>query len=309
VILLVKIAKYHEEQNLICRACETFMDVSIIGSGVVGQATGTGLAEHGNQVTFNDIDEGKLSLLESQGYKVTKSIVDAVKNSEVIFVCVPTPTNDNHMDLSFVKSVIGDLGKGLQETSRYTVVVFKSTILPQTTRNVLVPMLEESSGLKAGKDFGVCMNPEFLRENSPFEDFLNPDRVIVGELDQKSGDIMEKLYCPFNCPIIRTDLDTAEMIKYVSNLYLASKISFFNEVFLTCKSLGLDAHTISEAASLDPRIGKYGIYGGKPYGGKCFPKDMAAFLAFAKSNNLDIKILDAVNEVNKIMASLAEKEE
>lgn len=152
VILLVKIAKYHEEQNLICKACGTFMDVSIIGSGVVGQATGTGLANYGNQVTFNDIDEVKLSFLESQGYKVTKSIVDAVKNSEVIFVCVPTPTNDNHMDLSFVKSVIGDLGKGLQETSRYTVVVFKSTILPQTTRNVLVPMLEESSGLKAGKE-------------------------------------------------------------------------------------------------------------------------------------------------------------
>jgi UDPglucose 6-dehydrogenase len=206
------------------------------------------------------------------------------------------------MDLTFIQSSIDALAQALKETKKYVVIVFRSTILPQTTRTIIIPALEDRSGLKAGKDFGVCMNPEFLRERSPLDDFLNPSRIVIGEFDKKSGDILESIYSSFNCPIVRTDLDTAEIVKYVSNIFLASKISFFNEIFMMCNTLGLDAKTVSEAVSLDPRIGGYGIYGGSPFDGKCFPKDLAAFIAFAKSKGLSYKMMDAVDEVNRTIA-------
>lgn len=282
--------------------------ISIVGSGVVGQATGIGLAHHGNNVVFNDTNMKKILNLKSKGYKATKDFFETVYNSDIVFICVPTPTTNGQIDLSFVKSTIKELGKALKKVSKYRVLVFRSTILPQTTRKFIIPRLEKKSGQKAGKDFGVCMNPEFLRERNPLEDFLHPARIIIGELDRKSGDILESLYYPFNCPIIRTNLDTAEMIKYTSNLFLASKISFFNEFYMTCTKLGINSQTVSEATSLDPRIGKYGIYGGKPFGGTCFPKDLAAFLAFTKSNGLSSRILNATDQVNKEIAKFKNNE-
>jgi UDPglucose 6-dehydrogenase len=167
----------------------------------------------------------------------------------------------------------------------------------------LVPVLEKYSGLKAGRDFGVCMNPEFLREKSSVEDFLNPDRIVIGSLNERSGEVLERLYSSFKSPIIKTDLDTAEMIKYASNLFLASKISFFNEIHLICQQVGLDSKMVSEAVSLDKRIGKYGVYGGKPFSGMCFPKDLAAFITFAKSKGVNPKLLEAVEEVNSEIGS------
>ena len=279
------------------------MKVTIIGSGVVGQATGIGLAQFGNHVTFNDIDENKMSYLKKKGYNVTNELLEAIDDSDIVFVCVPTPTSNNQqLDLTFIHSSIVAIAETLKKTRKYVVIVIRSTLLPQTTRTIIIPKLEKYSGLTAGKDFGVCMNPEFLKEKTPLDDFLNPDRIVIGEFDQKSGDVLERIYSPFNCPIVRTDLDTAEMIKYVSNLFLASKISFFNEIFMVCDSLGLDAQEVSEAVSLDSRIGVYGIYGGHPFSGKCFPKDLAAFIDFVKSKGLSYKILDAVNEVNRAIA-------
>ena len=283
---------------------QTYTKVSIIGSGVVGQATGKGLNKFGNSVLFHDIDKKKLDTLKKDGYIVASQFKETIFNSDIVFVCVPTPTNNNQMDLSCILSTISELSTAINEAKKYVVLVFRSTILPQTTRTILIPALEENSGLKAGKDFGVCMNPEFLRENSSIHDFLNPCRVVIGEFDKKSGDILENLYSPFNCPIIRTDLDTAEMIKYVANLFLASKISFFNEIYMVCQKLGLDAKVVSEAASLDPRIGKYGTCGGFAFGGKCFPKDLNAFISYAKSRGLNHKLLEAVNKVNQTMKSI-----
>ena len=278
---------------------ENLMKVSIIGSGIVGQATGIGLAQYGHDVMFNDIDKTKLWDLSNEGYKVSKSVLDTICHSDVVFVCVPTPSKNGQIDLSFIKAITIDLGKALKQINEYKLLVFKSTILPQTTRKIIVPSLEKVSDLKAGKNFGVCMNPEFLRETSSLKDFLNPSRIVIGEFDKKSGDILERLYSSFDCPIIRTDLDTAEMIKYVANLFLASKISFFNEFYMSCITLGLNPNVVSEAAGLDPRIGTYGVYGGKPFGGMCFPKDLAAYLAFAKSKKLSCKILDAVKKINE----------
>jgi nucleotide sugar dehydrogenase len=160
------------------------------------------------------------------------------------------------------------------------------------------------SGLIPSKEFGVCVNPEFIRKASALSDFLNPSRILIGEFDKRSGDVLEKLYSPFKASIVRTDLDTAEMIKYVTNTFLSTKISFFNEFFIICKKLGLDPHFVAEAAALDPRIGKYGIHGGRPFEGSCLPKDLEALIDFCKERELNPKLLDAVLYINNKMARM-----
>jgi UDPglucose 6-dehydrogenase len=297
-----KRAEYKVGHHTIYRECEIGLTLMIVGSGVVGQATGMVLALYGNTVLFNDVDKDKLLTLKKKGYETTGKFREAVCNSDVVFVCVPTPTVDNQVDLSCMKDCTKAIGEALKKADKYVVIAFKSTIPPRTTRTKLIPILEKYSGLKVGKDFGVCMNPEFLREQSSFNDFLNPSRIVIGESDKKAGDVLERVYAPFKCPIIRTNLDTAEMIKYASNLFLATKISFFNEIYMICKKLGIDAKTLSHAVSLDPRIGKYGVNGGKPFGGMCLPKDLDAFIAFAKSKGVNPELLEAVKEINRQIA-------
>ena len=277
---------------------ELGMDLAVVGSGVVGQATGLGFVAHSRNVLFHDINETKLLNLNIKGHETTASVEEAVQNSEIVFVCVPTPTVGKKVDLSYLMVATRNIGKALRDAQNFPVIVFRSTVPPQTTRTQLVPLLERYSGLEAGRDFGVCMNPEFLREKSPLDDFLHPDRIVIGELDKKSGDILERVYSGFSTPIIRTSLDTAEMIKYASNLFLASKISFFNEIYMICQELGMDSTVVSETVSLDKRIGKYGVYGGKPFSGMCFPKDLAAFITFSKSKGVNPKLLEAVEEIN-----------
>ncbi|MDI6640673.1 MAG: UDP-glucose 6-dehydrogenase, partial [Methanocellales archaeon] len=182
-------------------------------------------------------------------------------------------------------------------------IVIRSTVLPTTTRTRIMPLLGIHSNLKAGEHFGVCVNPEFGRQASALQDFLNPSRIVIGELDKRSGDTLENLYDPFKAPIIRTNLDSAEMIKYVANCFLATKISFFNEIYIICKKIGLDPHFIAEATALDPRIGSYGIYGGRPFSGACLPKDLEAFINFVKKKKINPKLLDAVNYVNSKISS------
>lgn len=275
------------------------MNITIIGSGIVGQATGIGLSYNGNKVLFHDINLNKVLALKNKGYEATDNIEKAVANSDVIFVCVPTPTINEKIDLKHIESSAISVGKALRKTRKYPVIAFRSTIPPQTTRTRLIPCLEKYSLLNAGTDFGVCMNPEFLREKSPLQDFLNPSRIVIGRLDEKSGEKLKKVYSKFNCPLILTDLETAEMIKYTSNIFLAAKISFFNEIFMICNELGLDSKVISEAVALDPRIGTYGVFGGKPFGGMCLPKDLYAFIEFASSKGLSPRLLYAIAEVNK----------
>ena len=277
------------------------MNISIVGAGVTGQATGIGLSMKGNEVVFYDIDKKKLAVLKERGYKVAEKLLIATQESDIIFVCVPTPTVGGSMDFGMVRNAIVNIGKTLNNVRKYRVVVVRSTVLPSTTRLKVVPLLERYSELKAGEDFGVCMNPEFLREKYALQDFLSPSRIAIGEFDKKSGDSLEKVYSPFNVPVIRTNLDSAEMIKYVSNLFLATKISFFNEMYIVCRRLGLDGDLISKAVSLDPRIGEYGVYGGRPFDGKCLPKDLEAFKSFVRSLNIDLKLLDAVSSVNDEM--------
>lgn len=296
---MTKVPSYRQKPDSSSRVIEDTPRISIFGSGIVGQATGMGFALQGISTLFHDINRNKLSILESKGYDITTEVEEVVCTSDIIFVCVPTPTINNKIDLSIIEKCSRAIGKSLEKAEEYVLVVFRSTIPPRTTRLKIIPILEKYSKLEAGIDFGVCTNPEFLREQSPLDDFLKPNRIIIGEYDKKSGDILEKLYAPMKIPIIRTDLDSAEMIKYTSNLFLASKISFFNEIFLICEKLGLNAKKVSEAVALDNRIGGYGIYGGKPFGGMCLPKDLAAFISFLKEIDITPKMLEIVSEINQ----------
>ena len=285
------------------------MKLSIIGAGVVGEATGVGFNMQGHDVLFYDIDKKKLASLKIKGYSVKEDILEAVHDSDIIFICVPTPTVNNRMDFSHVKSAVTSIAKALGEVRQYRVVVVRSTVLPSTTRCKVIPLLQRHSKLKAGKDFGVCMNPEFLKEKHSLQDFLNPSRIVIGEFDKQSGDPLESLYGSFKAPIFRTDLDTAEMIKYVANVFLATKISFFNEIYIICQELGLNADSISKVVSLDPRIGEYGVYGGRPFEGGCLPKDLEAFLNFVKGKGINPKLLEEVFRINHRISSYCSKDE
>lgn len=280
------------------------MNLSIIGSGIIGQATGIGLSKSGNKVVFYDIDNEKLTALKKKGYQVVKDLTSAIQSSDILFVCLPTPSSNGSINCKIIESVISEIGKLLNKIRQYKLIVIRSTVLPTMTRCKIVPLLEKYSNLKAGEDFGVCMNPEFLREKSSLQDFLNPSRIIIGQLDKKSGDILEKVYSFFEAPLIRTKLDTAEMIKYAANLFLASKISFFNEMYLVCQKIGVDSNVLGRAVAYDPRIGAYGVRGGYPFDGACLPKDLTAFRTFARTLKINPKMLDAINSVNVDMSSL-----
>jgi UDPglucose 6-dehydrogenase len=274
--------------------------ISIIGSGWVGTAIGKGFTEIGYKVIFYDVVDKRLP-------NFTIDINHTIENSNVSFICVPTPTTPEGIDLSYVKEATKNIGEALANKGGYHLVVVKSTVVPKTTENVVIPLLEKYSSKKAG-EFGICMNLEFLTEiesswtaeNGYKKDFFTEDRIIIGEYDKKSGDGLEETYNPLNKPIFRTDLKTAEMIKYASNCMLATKISYWNEIFLICKELGIDSQAIADVVGLDPRIGKYGTIHGKAFGGKCLPKDLKAFVSFAEEYH-NAKLLKAVDDTNEEM--------
>jgi len=282
------------------------MKISIIGSGTVGKATGQGFRKCRIQSIFCDIDRLKLEGVKVEGCETTQEVDEAVKASEISFICVQTPTFKGRIDLSYVRKAAEQVGRALREKDDYHLVAVRSTVPPTTTRKKIIPILERYSRLQASKDFGVCYNPEFMREATALEDFLKPWRIVIGQLDQRSGDELERLYSTFNAPKIRTSLEEAEMIKYASNTFLATKISFFNEIYAICKKLKLDPNLIAEVTALDPRIGTYGIYGGRPFRGRCLPKDLEAFMSFVKDMRLNPKILDSVLSINR---RLCRKEE
>lgn len=281
--------------------------ISIIGSGRVGSVVGMGFERLGNRVTFHDVDENRIKHLKKLGHKTTSSLKDAIKDCSLSFICVPTPSHGS-ADLSQVISVIRELADALRDKQDYHLVVIKSTVVPTTTEHTIIPLLTES-GKKLGEELGLCFNPEFITESTSTwtddasyrRDFFTEDRIIIGEYDQKSGDVLEELYKPLGKPIFRTNLKTAEMIKYAANCMLATKISFWNEIFLICQKLGIDSQQVADIASLDPRIGKYGSVHGKAFGGKCLPKDLEAFISFARDYH-NPALLEAVKQINDYMS-------
>ena len=280
------------------------MKISIIGSGFVGTAIGRGLIELGNEVIFYDVVDKDLP-----NFTFTKDINHAIESSIISFICVPTPTSGSgEIDLSYIKEAAKNIGIALANKEGYHLVVVKSTVVSGTTEDVVMPILEKYSGKKAGSEIGACMNPEFLTEisgswskdKSTKKDFFTEDRIVIGEYDKKSGDILEELYKPLNKPIFRVNLRTAELIKYASNCMLATKISYWNEIYLICKELGIGSQEVANIVGLDPRIGKYGTVHGKAFGGKCLPKDLKAFISFAKKYR-NVRLLKAVDEINEEM--------
>lgn len=294
------------------------MRISIIGTGYVGTVTGACFAHLGNEVICVDVDpkrvesinrgvppiyeEGLDELLKAHAGKNLSATLDydyAVGNSDVSFICVPTPTDESgKIDLRFVREASRSIGERLKVKDSYHVVVVKSTVVPQTTQQVVTPILEEASGKKAGLDFGVGMNPEFLREGKAVHDFMHPDRIVIGGDDPKALGIIKGLYSGYSCPILEVDTKTAEMIKYVSNAFLATKISFSNEVGNICKRLGIDTYKVMEGVGLDARISPYFLNSGLGFGGSCFPKDVKALIGKASEIDYEPILLKTVLKVN-----------
>lgn len=280
------------------------MRIGIVGSGVVGYATGSGLAKTGQSVIFYDVNGERLRWIRNNGFEATDDIRTLAGFSDVVFVCVPTPTVNGRIDLSYVRSAIVNLGSAMS-TKNYFTLVIKSSVVPMTTENVLVPLFERHSGKKAGKDFGVCMNPEFLQEKFAEHDFMHPDRIVIGELDKASGDTLQEIYKFFSCPIIRVNIRTAEIIKYANNCFFATKISFFNEVHLMCTKLGIDSEIVRKTVQLDSSYGAHPYFHGHPFGGKCLPKDLSAFIDLCETSALgEPVLLKSVREVNEKMRAL-----
>ncbi|RLJ10342.1 MAG: UDP-glucose 6-dehydrogenase [Candidatus Aenigmatarchaeota archaeon] len=295
------------------------MKISVIGSGFVGLSTGVGFAKKENDVILVDNDREKVNKINDgvcpfyepeledelveQLYlgkiKATDDLQYAVLNSDISFICVPTPFGKKGIDLSYIEKVSKDLGMVLKDKNAYHIVVVKSTVVPETTERIVLPLLERFSGKSFGNYFGLCVNPEFLREGSALNDFLNPDRIVIGGIDEKSIDALKRLYKNFNSPIIVTDWRTAEMIKYVSNAFLATKISFANEIGNICKKLDIDTYEVMDAVGLDHRICREFLNAGIGFGGSCFPKDLSALIVKSESLRYEPKLLKEVLEINK----------
>jgi UDPglucose 6-dehydrogenase len=296
------------------------MKISIIGSGYVGLVTGVCFAELGNRVILVDvildkvekINRGTAPIYEENLDRMLKKnlghgrlhatthIEKAVLDSDITFIAVGTPSKkDGSIDTAYVKKAAVDIGKALKEKGGYHVVVVKSTVVPGTTEDFVLPLLEKNSGKRAGRDFGVAINPEFLREGKAIYDFMNPDRIVIGGLDEQSKRIVERLYKDFKCPIMLTGIKTAEMAKYASNAFLATKISFINEIGNLCKSLGIDTYEVASGMGYDKRIERSFLDSGIGYGGSCFPKDVRAIIAKSKKAGINPRILSAVEAVNE----------
>jgi UDPglucose 6-dehydrogenase len=299
------------------------MKIAVVGTGYVGLVSGTCFAETGNQVTCIDIDQRKIEKLNSGVITIyepglerlfernlkegrlhfTTSLSDGIRDAEIIFLALPTPPGeDGSADLKYVLGVARDLGQ-LLVPGQFTVVVDKSTVPVGTADKVAKAIETQSEGkLKDGIDFDVVSNPEFLREGVAVEDFMKPDRVVIGATTDKARQLMGQLYAPYvrqGNPIIYMDKRSAELTKYAANSFLATKITFMNEVARICELLGADVDMVRKGMGSDDRIGKRFLFPGIGYGGSCFPKDVQALAKSAEEANYDFRILEAVMNVNE----------
>ena len=293
------------------------MNVIMIGSGYVGLVSGACFSEFGNSVTCIDTDRTKSEALNKgiipiyepgldalveknrqQGYLTFTSEYSAIiGDADLIFIAVGTPTRhgDGHADLTYVYQAAKDIAPYL---SGYTVIVDKSTVPVGTARNVKRIIAETNPQA----DFDVASNPEFLREGAAISDFMRPDRVVIGVENERASNLLKQLYRPLNLietPILLTTLETAELIKYASNAFLATKISFINEISALCEATGADVHAVSKGMGLDGRIGRKFLHPGPGFGGSCFPKDTRALVRIAQEHGVTSQIVEAVIAVNE----------
>ncbi len=286
------------------------MKITCIGAGYVGLVTGVCFSKLGFKVTLIDIDKKKVDLINNKNAPIYEKDLECllkevnlkattdyseIKDSDVVFICVGTPAKSNGaQDLSHIKKVIKQISKYIKNK----VIVIKSSVVPQTTEKTIIPLLEKESNLSEGKDFFVAVNPEFLREGTAIYDFKNPDRIVIGYSHKKSKECLSDLYSSFLCPKIYTSRTAAEMIKYASNSFLATKISFINEIGNICKKIGIDTYEVADGMGYDKRIGRAFLNSGPGWGGSCFPKDIKALIKKAKEINENALILKSVVKVN-----------
>ncbi|MBO9634730.1 MAG: UDP-glucose/GDP-mannose dehydrogenase family protein [Chitinophagaceae bacterium] len=291
------------------------MKIAVVGTGYVGLVTGTCFAETGNDVTCVDIDKGKvdklsngqitiyepgleklfLRNLKEERLRFTTSLQDGIKDAEIIFLALPTPPGeDGSADLKYVLGVAEELGKILKD---YKVIVDKSTVPVGTAEKVHAAVAKNFKG-----EFDVVSNPEFLREGVAVDDFMKPDRVVIGAGTERARKLMGDLYAPFvrsGNPVIYMDVRSAELTKYAANSFLATKISFMNEIAQLCERLGADVDMVRRGIGSDDRIGKRFLFPGIGYGGSCFPKDVQALVKSSTEVEYDFRILNAVMDVNE----------
>jgi GDP-mannose 6-dehydrogenase len=298
------------------------MRISIFGLGYVGAVSAGCLAKDGHEVIGVDPTEAKVDLInrgqtpiiesdigeiiaravKGKLLRATADIADAFNNSDLSLICVGTPSLANGgLDLSFVRRVCEQIGEQLRNKKTFHIVVVRSTMLPGTMRGVVIPTLEKVSGKTAGKDFGVCINPEFLREGTAVFDFYNPPKTVIGEIDAQSGDAMAQIYSHLTAPLIRTNIETAEMVKYVDNVWHALKVGFANEIGNICKALEIDGHKVMDIFCHDTKLNlsPYYLKPGFAFGGSCLPKDVRALTYKARSLDLDLPILNAILPSNE----------
>jgi GDP-mannose 6-dehydrogenase len=300
--------------------------ISVFGMGYVGTVSAACLAQEGHEVVGVDpvhtkvdlINAGKSPIVEvdigeivaamvkAGRLRATDDQVEAIRATELSFVCVGTPSQSNgNLDLTHIRHVCELIGAAIKEKSARHTVVIRSTILPGTMRQIVIPTLEEYSGKSAGVDFGVCNNPEFLREGSAVKDFNAPPKTVIGEFDRASGELLTALYAKLDAPFIRTDLETAEMVKYVDNSWHALKIGFANEIGNLCKSASIDAHEVMKIFCQDKKLNISVAYlmPGFAFGGSCLPKDLRALSYKAKMFDLDLPIMNAILPSNEVQVA------
>jgi UDPglucose 6-dehydrogenase len=285
--------------------------IIIIGSGVVGEATGRGFLQHGHRVEFIDIDPERVDALRRKGLAATAAL-DLNGPGAFVFIVVPTPHEGRRYDLSYVTTAGRTVGQELRRATHHHTVVLRSTVPPGTTEGVLLPILEEESGRVAYEHFGLASNPEFLRAASNFEDFLLPWMTVIGSRSARTRERMSHLYRPFGGELRTfTNPAKAEFVKVAHNLFNATKISFWNELWRVADRIGFSSDEIaavvarSSEGSINP---EYGIRGGMPYGGACLPKDTYGFIGFAQQLGIDIPLAEAVATVNETMEDLVQAE-
>ena len=302
--------------------------LSVFGLGYVGCVSSACFAKQGHTVVGVDVSESKVAMINAGvptiveagiselvlemvtagRLSATTNAAEAVRRSSVSLICVGTPSGSNgNIDLRYVQRVCGEIGEAIRsKTDRHTVVV-RSTVLPGTTAKLVIPTLEQASGKKAGRDFGVCMNPEFLREGTSIKDFYEPPFTLVGTDDPAAGEILRSLYSGIDAPFHVTDLGVAEMIKYSCNCFHGLKVGFANEIGNICKAFGVDSHEVMRMFCLDSKLNLSPAYlkPGFAFGGSCLPKDLRAIAYHARSADVATPILSAVLESNRLQIERA----
>jgi len=298
------------------------VEISIFGLGYVGTVCGACLAKTGHNIVGVDVSDHKVELINegrapiveaglselmaevvaAKKLRASKDSRTAVLESEVSIVCVGTPSrSDGSLDTRYLEQVCQEIGNALKDKGDYHLVVIRSTILPGAVMEVLLPILESASGKKVGEDFGLAMNPEFLRESTAIADFYEPEMTVIGEYDKRSGDMLEKLYENIDAPIVRQTIEIAEMIKYTCNVWHATKVGFANEIGSIAKQVGVDGRTVMGIVCEDKKlnISSYYMKPGFAFGGSCLPKDVRALTHLGRHLDVELPILDSLMESNK----------